>query len=111
MPTILDIKNRINEQKVYYLKCDKLLVKIKQSHQRSDIIDLILQVIFFNLNFKYFNLKDESDQIYGSIDKEIVRNQKNIVKNEICIKLDQMNLYVAPTYINLEKPTFWKSNN
>ena len=22
-----------------------------------------------------------------------------------------MNLYVAPTYINLEKPTFWKSNN
>ena len=22
-----------------------------------------------------------------------------------------MNLYVAPTYINLEKPTFWKPNN
>lgn len=35
----------------------------------------------------------------------------NIVKNEICIQVDKMNLYVAPTYINLEKPTFWKPNN
>ena len=33
----------------------------------------------------------------------------NIVKNEICIQVERMNLYVAPTYINLEKPTFWKS--
>ena len=32
----------------------------------------------------------------------------NIVKNEITVQLAQMNLYVAPTYINLEKPTFWR---
>ena len=33
----------------------------------------------------------------------------NIVKEEICVEVDKMNLYVAPTYINLEKPTFWIS--
>ena len=32
----------------------------------------------------------------------------NIIKNELCIQMDQMNVYVAPTYINLEKPTFWR---
>ena len=34
----------------------------------------------------------------------------NIVKNELCVSVERMNLYVAPTYINLEKPTFWKTN-
>ena len=35
----------------------------------------------------------------------------NIIKNELCVQLDQMNVYVAPTYINLEKPTFWRPMN
>lgn len=35
----------------------------------------------------------------------------NIIKNELSIHLDQMNVYVAPTYINLEKPTFWRPMN
>ena len=35
----------------------------------------------------------------------------NILKNEIFVQVDKMNVYVAPTYINLEKPTFWKPRN
>jgi len=35
----------------------------------------------------------------------------NIIKNELSVLLDKMNIYVAPTYINLEKPTFWRPTN
>ena len=35
----------------------------------------------------------------------------NIVKKEVCVQVDEMHLYVAPTFINLEKPTFWNPNN
>lgn len=47
-------------------------------------------------------------------DVQIYKNTKggkwntNIFKKELCVLVDQMNVYVAPTYINLEKPTFWK---
>ena len=33
----------------------------------------------------------------------------NIIKKELSVHLHQMCVHVAPTYINLEKPTFWLS--
>lgn len=35
----------------------------------------------------------------------------NIVKYELRTQVDQMDLFVAPTYINLEDPTFWVTPN
>ena len=62
----------------------------------------------------YAYSSDKSGDLPGSAGVQIRKTKTgggwntNIVKYELCVQLDQMNLYVAPTYINLEKPTFWK---
>jgi hypothetical protein len=33
----------------------------------------------------------------------------NVIKTEVCFSVEKMDLYVAPTYINLDNPTFWVS--
>lgn len=50
-------------------------------------------------------------QITKKYTKEGGKWNTNIVKHEICLNVDKMNIYVAPTYINLEKPTFWRASN
>jgi hypothetical protein len=32
---------------------------------------------------------------------------KDIIKYEMEVTVQEMDLYVAPTFINLENPTFW----
>mmetsp|Transcript_26404 Transcript_26404/g.40303 ORF Transcript_26404/g.40303 Transcript_26404/m.40303 type:complete len:126 (+) Transcript_26404:4013-4390(+) len=38
-------------------------------------------------------------------------SNKDVVKYEMEIQVREMDVYVAPTFINLENPTFWTNQN
>lgn len=40
----------------------------------------------------------------------IVKSYLSVVKYELQIQVDEIDIHVAPTVINLENPTFWVKN-